>query len=824
MATQQKKKRFSLFSTPLTVPISPNASLLSNYFSTTTPIREEKFLTQDELRKALENLERMVLAANDYCDSIDKLNKASKTFSKSLRDYGNIKGMDASLVICFQSTSQFYESYAEVQSRLNKLIQREYETLQKFWDKYSKKVTKEEKAHNDYIDDLDRQLNKITVEYDKKIKKDGKSSAESYEKYMNSVTTLNSDITRARREYEMQVSKRERNTHEIIAQIICRVIGNQNNSFEDSKKKGEPIMSKINEILPSLGASTQTSQDENEDSSIISRPAKEIAMITRKLSRRASHKVSQSIASISELQIAAMNYLSPDASKSLSAEQESLSYLRSLPPQIPAFISPDPIDIQFNQPMSAMLEETITADTDRQKESGSIKNDSPGSITPNFDTSLQPSPLAPVTVKPKKPDLVSKISIGIHEDDQPFFRDYDVNYSSDGIDGIINDKETSNVVQSLEKEQSDTKNKRLSIITGDNLSNDNTNIVHREIDQPKEETKQDGNNEKQLNPAYSFDTRYLVCSFPVDLPIRTPPYSPSTSPRQSHMYYYNPNYVNNNNNFDNERVEIERKIEPKKREHLQHIFSQSDGNIRYEGKFSDEPANDLQKDYQSDTFCSSPTSTNNEDAIDKQNGKSQKFDNHNTTPPSPLSVKSSASEGEKSRSRAAQNLSPRRAYTDYHLPTNNNKRAGPSVADLRERLLSLSNDKEKTSSTTAARSIPVSKQGHVINLLSKFDAEGSNIRQSSRSGSHSKSEDYFYRSQDSRSSDYEYNNRNYDDDIGRNNNEFKDETYAAHIQDEHTLSSPSKQEECDCHICQQITEKMNSSLDPQDDSSTFGRR
>ncbi|CAG8555669.1 4398_t:CDS:2 [Acaulospora colombiana] len=767
------------------------------------PIRDEKLPTPDDVRKAVENLERIVLSANDYCDSIDKLSKASKAFSKSLKDYGNIKGMDATHVTCFQVTSQFYESCAEVQSKLNKSIQKEFEALQKLWDKYSKKVTKEEKAHNDYIDDLDRQLNKITADYDRRIKKDNnnKTSAESYES-------------------------------------ICRMVENQNNSFDDSKKKGGTSVTKINEILPSIGVFAQASQDDNEDGSgvsvctIISKPAKEIAMITRKLSRRASHKVSQSIASISELQIAAMNYLSPDFSKPLSEDQEHLSSSKSSPPpQIPVLIPSDPINIQFNQPIPILPEETITSWNGRPKENGVKKSDRHISLPQNLDIISQISSPIPLTAKPRTPDLISKISIGIHEDDHPFFRDYDVNFSSNDNSEVINNSQDSpNPLQSSEKPQSDNENKRLTIITGNNFSSSNANNgVGGEDDRSTEETKPDSINDKPPNPAYSFDTRYLVCSFPVDLPVRTPPCSPSTSPRQSDMCYYNPNYVNSNN-FDSERVEIERKIEPKKRERLQHIFSQSDGNTRQGEKYNDEPDEFVSKnDHQSEITCSSPSTISNEDA-DKQNGR---LDNHNTktSSPSPLSIKSDVAESERARTRAPYNLSPRRAYTDYPLPINTNKRAGPSVADLRERFSSsLNNEKEKI--PTVPRSVPISRQGRVITLLSKFDAEGPNTRQSSRSSNHSRSDDYLFRDQDSRSSnhsrsddyffkdqdsrscDYDYDNQHHEDD--RDNDEYID-----HVRDEHVLSSsPTKQEECDCHICQ----KVNSSLDPQDDSSTFGRR
>ncbi|CAG8437778.1 7768_t:CDS:10 [Diversispora eburnea] len=555
MATTPRKKRFSLFGTQQNNSINTGSSLLTNYFPNTTSIRDDKFLTSDDIKKSIEIFERIVLSANDYCDSIDKLGKTSKTFSKALKEYGNIKGMDTSHVTSFQATSQFFEIYAEIQSKL-----------------------KEERAHNDYISDLDRQLNKVTLEYEKKTKK---NIPDSYDKYINSVTLVNSDIARARAEYVTQISKRERNTHDIIAQIICRIIENQNNSFNDSNKRCGPNESKISKST---------------------KPTKEISMITRKLSKRASHKVSQSFATISELQVAAMNYFSSEFNKPIHEEPEE-DYISksSLPPQIPP-------------------------------------------------------------------------------------------------------------------------------------------------------------------PAYSFDTRYLVCSFPTELPTRI---SPSTSPRESI------NFENNNNDSGTRKTREEsgerKEFEQRKKNHHQHTHTQSDGNIKYE-KVS--KSNSSSNSYQ---FCRSHSPTS-------------------ITPITPITPTTTTSTSTSTTSNSE----------DYF-----NIIVTPSTP----------------------RNIPRSKQGHFSTLLSRFDIENPHHLTRSMSQTSKTSEDYFFRNQTKRSSeDYSYNNNRYEEDVMErshsSNDIFKDEMYHQEpLPNENIFSSsPTKQEECNCHNCQQIAEKVDLSLDPLNDSSTFGRK
>ena len=90
-----QKKRFTFFGSPPLSPIlSPTKSstLLSNYFSQEK--QEDKLPNADDVRKAIDNLERLVLAADAYRDLLNKLSKASKTFYKTLKDYGHCKGME----------------------------------------------------------------------------------------------------------------------------------------------------------------------------------------------------------------------------------------------------------------------------------------------------------------------------------------------------------------------------------------------------------------------------------------------------------------------------------------------------------------------------------------------------------------------------------------------------------------------------------------------------------------------------------------------------------------------------------------------------------
>ena len=93
MASSQQKKRFSFFGSPPMSPILSPTKTFSNYFSSHEK-QDDKLSNIDDVHKAVDNLERLVVAAEAYRDLMNKLSKASKTLSKTLKDYGNTKGME----------------------------------------------------------------------------------------------------------------------------------------------------------------------------------------------------------------------------------------------------------------------------------------------------------------------------------------------------------------------------------------------------------------------------------------------------------------------------------------------------------------------------------------------------------------------------------------------------------------------------------------------------------------------------------------------------------------------------------------------------------
>ncbi|CAG8460362.1 3942_t:CDS:10 [Funneliformis caledonium] len=425
-------KRLTFFGSP---PMSPtkNSTITFNNFHSHEKL-DDKLPNADEVRKAIDNLERLVLAADAYRDILNKLNKATKTFSKLLKDYSNSKGMESIHVMCLQTTSQFYDNSTEIQSKL--ALQKDFEAIQKYWEKYSKKVAKDEKAHNDYVGELDKQMKKMNKDYEKKIKKDkdNKPSIDSHNQYMTSFATLGSNIGQAQKEYAEKVAKREKRTHSIISQIVCRLAEGQFAYFNDSLKRCGPSITKMKEWEPFAGEDMPPPQDLDDFlEEQASQSQSDKSSIT-------SEKKVISIASIAEKQIAAMN-LSQENRLPFNEEPEnniiSTRYVQTHEQKSPVITTPETTKPTYPHPFSLSLDGINNHDK-KSNESTSCSSLATSSVpsTPivqpalSVDNStpasspIQPSNNTNNSLKPSSTlDLFSRFSIGVRDDDDPFIRD-----------------------------------------------------------------------------------------------------------------------------------------------------------------------------------------------------------------------------------------------------------------------------------------------------------------------------------------------------------------------------------------------------------------
>ncbi|KAF9429194.1 hypothetical protein BGZ76_001684, partial [Entomortierella beljakovae] len=211
-------------------------------------------LTRAEVHQSLENLKKLVIAVESYRELTSKLAKTTKQLGKCFKEYGDCKGMDNTYVMCLKSSANFYESFAEMESKLATCLQKDFELLQHNWEKHTKRVTKDEKAHDEVLGDLDERIKKISLNYDKKSKKpDPNTALMSHEKYISTLSELQDSIAIAKKDHRTTVARRERYTHSLTAQIACRLSEAQFLAIERQLRGSGPSLLKIKEWAPYAG-------------------------------------------------------------------------------------------------------------------------------------------------------------------------------------------------------------------------------------------------------------------------------------------------------------------------------------------------------------------------------------------------------------------------------------------------------------------------------------------------------------------------------------------------------------------------------------------
>ncbi|KAF9563765.1 hypothetical protein EC968_004708 [Mortierella alpina] len=211
-------------------------------------------LTRTETHQSLENLKKLVIAAESYRELTNKLAKTTKQLGRCFKEYGDSKGMDSTYVMCLKSSANFYESFSEMEGKLATCLQKDFELLQANWEKHSKRVTKDEKAHDEVLGDLDERIKKISLNYDKKTKKpDPNTALMSHEKYISTLSELQDSIAIAKKDHRNTVARRERYTHSLTAQIACRISEAQFLAIERQLRGSGPSLLKIKEWAPYAG-------------------------------------------------------------------------------------------------------------------------------------------------------------------------------------------------------------------------------------------------------------------------------------------------------------------------------------------------------------------------------------------------------------------------------------------------------------------------------------------------------------------------------------------------------------------------------------------
>ncbi|CAE6457298.1 hypothetical protein ACGC1H_002470 [Rhizoctonia solani] len=163
---------------------------------------------RSEVHKSSKCIELVVTLFSDYCQAATTLANLQKKLSRALRDAATVKGTGMVPANAMQASSALFEALGEVDGKLAKLAEKEYDHLSAEVRKHFKKMAKEEKAHDEMTFNTNVRLKQASSSYDKKVKGKVPYTAEEHAKQVHLLSTLGNEMAAAKLTHETMISQR----------------------------------------------------------------------------------------------------------------------------------------------------------------------------------------------------------------------------------------------------------------------------------------------------------------------------------------------------------------------------------------------------------------------------------------------------------------------------------------------------------------------------------------------------------------------------------------------------------------------------------------
>ncbi|GAB1525209.1 hypothetical protein RhiTH_008366 [Rhizoctonia solani] len=163
---------------------------------------------RSEVHKSSKCIEIVVTLFSDYCQAMTTLANLQKKLSRALKDVAGVKGTGMVPANAMQASAVLFEALGEVDGKLAKLAEKEYDHLSSEVRKHFKKMAKEEKAHDEMTFNTNVRLKQASSAYDKKVKGKVPYTADEHAKHVHLLSALGNEMATAKLAHETQISQR----------------------------------------------------------------------------------------------------------------------------------------------------------------------------------------------------------------------------------------------------------------------------------------------------------------------------------------------------------------------------------------------------------------------------------------------------------------------------------------------------------------------------------------------------------------------------------------------------------------------------------------
>ncbi|RXW17287.1 hypothetical protein EST38_g8565 [Candolleomyces aberdarensis] len=160
-----------------------------------TPATAHVLVERTDIHKSCKSLEIILNILNEYCEAVGAIVTLQKKLGKALREAAGLKATGEIAANAFNGSAAVFEALLEVDTKYTKFADKEYDSISTEVKKWFKKLVKEERAHDQWLEKANARIKQAGQSYEKKSKKNASDAAEEHARYINLISTLGPEIS-----------------------------------------------------------------------------------------------------------------------------------------------------------------------------------------------------------------------------------------------------------------------------------------------------------------------------------------------------------------------------------------------------------------------------------------------------------------------------------------------------------------------------------------------------------------------------------------------------------------------------------------------------
>ncbi|KAG0706762.1 hypothetical protein DFH29DRAFT_117143 [Suillus ampliporus] len=178
---------------------------------------------RQDIHKSCRTLETLVNMLNDYCEAAGAIVALQKKLSKALKEAAGLKTTGEVAANALTASASIFDVLSDVDAKFAKIANKECDGISSEVKKWLKKLAKEEKAHDERMNDSNARIKQAGQAYEKKAKKSARDAGEEHARYVNLLSVLGPEMSQEKYNHALLVTQQHTLTTYSVAACLSRV-------------------------------------------------------------------------------------------------------------------------------------------------------------------------------------------------------------------------------------------------------------------------------------------------------------------------------------------------------------------------------------------------------------------------------------------------------------------------------------------------------------------------------------------------------------------------------------------------------------------------